>query len=83
MTNSLARAVFGFGFILVGIGMVVFAAEEQREAADLSVDALEALDPVMITVIEVLPILLLLVAGLGMIGATAWLTSRTSNGGLR
>lgn len=79
-TKSIGRAVFGFGVLLIGLLTVIFAAEEAHAGADQSATPVENFQPLVETLLTLLPLLLFVVAAFVIIAFATYLKGAKPGG---
>lgn len=62
-----------FGILLIGSVGAIYAASVSREGADMELEAMETMEPVVEAVLFALPWLILLVAAFGLIAVIGWM----------
>lgn len=85
MSQSLSRAVFGFAVLLVGLVTTIYAADVAHDGANSEAEVIQTIHPVVESILPLLPFVLFIVVGFGIIGAAAFLkrSGPTVGGGLR
>ena len=78
MSNSFTRGVYTVALLIIGLGTVIYAANEAYAASDQDAAVIENLHPVMETVIWTVPFAIAIVTAVSLVGVAGWLLSQTS-----